>query len=343
MKIPGKVRQGRGLNLSSTFSSVWQEIRSTTQAAKRNFNQKLQNLNRKGRERLTIMVIPHSERKSIHFVISYKAISLFLAGIVVLLLLSAVNVLNHSGSVHQLTELKLTNKDFVRQSSKMREEVNSLHDTIQYYYQKIANLYIKLGGDPAKVSKGIGGSDSRNLFVAFQGTPQTDITAESFRIKEDIHNLKISSELSDEIVKMIKKRKSIIKNTPSIWPTKGYVLFPYGQYLSPLTGKEEFNKGLDIGAFPGAEVIATAPGLVYDAGFSPSTGYYIKVSHKFGWKTIYSSLDRVRVKKNERVSKGDIIGYVGKTPENPVYHLHYEVHVGTQALDPFSFLNQIQE
>jgi len=300
-------------------------------------------LNRKGKERLTIMVIPHSDRTTLNFVISYKAVTLILGILIGLLMLSAINVLSHSGSVHQLTELKLTNKDFIRQSTKMREEVNALHDTIEYYYTKISNLYIKLGGDPSKVSKGIGGSSSNNPYVNFQGTPQTDITSESFRIKEDIHNLKISSELSDEIVHMIKKRKSIIKNTPSIWPTKGYVLFPFGQYLSPITGNIETNKGLDIGAFPGAEVIATAPGLVYDTGFSPATGYFIKVSHKFGWKTIYSNLDRVRIKKNERISKGDVIGYVGKTPENPIYHLHYEVHVGTQPLNPFSFLNQIQE
>ncbi|MCU0823298.1 MAG: M23 family metallopeptidase [Leptospira sp.] len=298
-------------------------------------------MNKKGRERLTIMVIPHTDHRTINFIISYKTISIVIAILVTLLVISAVNVLSHSGSIHQLTELNLTNKDFIRQSSKMKEEVSSLHDTIQYYYERISNLYIKLGGDPSRVSKGVGGQAPQ--FASMQGSPQTDITSESFRIKEDIHNLKLSSELSDEIIKLIKKRKSIIKNTPSIWPTKGYVLFPFGKYISPITGKEEYNRGLDIGSFPGAEVQATAPGLVFDTGYSPATGYYVKLAHRFGWKTIYSNLDRVRVKKNEKISKGDIVGYVGKTAENPVYHLHYEVHVGTQALNPFSFLNQIQE
>ncbi|WP_411824250.1 M23 family metallopeptidase [Leptospira sp. 'Mane'] len=331
------------MNFKNRLNLIFYRLRYKFQEWKLRLSQRYEDLDKKGRERLTIMVIPHTDRRTINFIISYKAISIFIGIVVILLVISAVNVLSHSGSVHQLTELNLTNKDFIRQSSKMKEEVGSLHETIQYYYEKISSLYIKLGGDPARVSKGMGGAANLNQFASLQGTPQTDITDESFRIKEDIHNLKLSSELSDEIIKLIKKRKSIIRNTPSIWPTKGYVLFPFGKYLSPITGKEELNKGLDIGSFPGAEVVATAPGLVFDTGFSPATGYYIKLAHKFGWKTIYSNLDRVKVKKGERISKSDVIGYVGKTPENPIYHLHYEVHVGTQPLNPFSFLNQIQE
>lgn len=337
-----KFKEGAAkLNFKQRLHLLFYRLRYKFQEWKLKLSQRYEDLDKKGREKLTIMVIPHTDRRTLNFIISYKTISIFIAIVVVLLVISAVNVLSHSGSIHQLTELNLTNKDFIRQSSKMKEEVSSLHETIQYYYEKISTLYIKLGGDPSRVSKGMGGQNY--LFNAMQGTPQTDITDESFRIKEDIHNLKLSSELSEEIIKLIKKRKSIIRNTPSIWPTKGYVLFPYGKYISPITGKEEFNRGLDIGSFPGAEVVATAPGEVFDTGYSPSTGYYVKISHRFGWKTIYANLDRIRVKKNEKLSKGDVLGYVGKTSENPVYHLHYEVHVGTQALNPFSFLNQIQE
>lgn len=264
---------------------------------------------------------------------------------ILLMFISAVNVLSHSGSMHELTELNLSNIDFQRQSEKLAEEVSSLHSTINYYYEKTSSLYIKLGGDPSKVSKGIGGASPRlSEFAENSARAKVgNVTDETFRIKEDIHNLKLSRELSEEIIVMIKKRKSIIRHTPSIWPTKGYVLFPYGKFTSPITGKEEFNQGLDIAAFPGSEVSSTANGLVYDIGFTPSSGYYIKIAHKFGWKTIYSNLDRIKVNKNDKVNKGDIIGFVGKSNQNPIHHVHYEVHVGTQTLNPFAFLNQIQE
>lgn len=325
------------------FALIYYRLRYKFQEWKLKFSQEYTDLNRKGREKLTIMVIPHTERKTVNFVISYKAITIFLGVVVLLMFTSAVNVLSHSGSMHELTELNLSNIDFQRQSEKLREEVDTLHTTINYYYDRISTLYIKLGGDPSKVSKGVGGASPKlSEFQNFQ-TKESNLTRETYKIKEDIHNLKLSRELSEEIIKMIKKRKSIIKHTPSIWPVRGYVLFPYGKYVSPITGKEEFNRGLDIAAFPGSEIYSTAPGLVYEVGYSANTGHYVKIAHKFGWKTIYSNLDRVKVNKNDKVNKGDSIGFVGKTNQNPIYHLHYEVHVGTQALNPFSFLNQIQE
>ena len=253
------------------------------------------------------------------------------------MLISAINVLNHSGSVHELTELNLSNKDFVRQSAKMKEEAASLHSVIQYYYDRIYTLYLKLGGDPSKVSRGIGGSANLSL------SENTDIPPEVFRLREDLQNLKLSAELSNEILGIIKKRKSIIKHTPSLWPTKGYVLYPFGSFTNPVTGRVEENPGIDIAAFPGSEVVSTAAGIVYETGYTPKTGYFIKIAHKYGWKTIYSNLDRIKIQKNEKVSKGDVIAYVGKTSDDPTYHLHYEVHVGTKEINPFSFLNQIQE
>lgn len=319
-------------------------LRYKLQEWKLRLSQKFSDLDTKGRERLTIMVIPHTENKTINFVISYKAITIFVGAMIILMFISAVNVLSHSGSMHELTELNLSNIDFQRQSEKMSEEVNSLHSTVNYYYDRISSLYIKLGGDPSKVSKGMGGASPRlSEFVEMNEAKMDDVSSETYRIKEDIHNLKLSREMSQEIIKMIKKRKSIIRHTPSIWPVKGYVLFPYGTFISPITGKEEFNKGLDIAAFPGSEVSATASGLVYDIGYSPSSGYFIKIAHKFGWKTIYSNLERIRVNKNDKVNKGDLIGYVGKTSQSSIHHVHYEVHVGTATLNPFAFLNQIQE
>lgn len=284
------------------------------------------------------MIIPHTEKKSVNLHISYKSITIFIVCVIFLMIISAINVLNHSGTIHEISELKLSNKDFIRQSSKMKSELSSLHEIIGYYYQKISNLYIKLGGDPTKVSKGTGGNDKLDFI-----NPQTDINSETYKLKSDVHNLKVSSELTQEIIKMVKKRKSIIKHTPSLWPTRGYLLNPFGTYFSQITGREINNSGIDIGSFSGAEVVATAPGVVYETSYSDKTGYIIKISHKFGWKTIYSNLDRIQVKKGQQVSKNDLIGFVGKSSQNPLYYLHYEVHVGTQPLNPYSFLNQIQE
>ncbi|EMG00060.1 peptidase, M23 domain protein [Leptospira santarosai str. CBC1416] len=54
-------------------------------------------------------------------------------------------------------------------------------------------------------------------------------------------------------------------------------------------------------------------------------------------------MDRLKVKQGQQVSKTEVIGFVGKTEASPNYMLHYEIHVGTRAINPFAFLNQIQD
>ncbi|PJZ71087.1 peptidase [Leptospira perolatii] len=331
------------MNLKSYLALIYYRLRYKYQDLKLKLDLKLANLNKKGRERLTVMVIPHSEQKTINFHISYRAITIFIGTILVLLLISSINVLSHSGSIHQLTELNLSNQDFIRQSAKMKEEINSLHEHVEYYHDHVGTLYERLTGDSSKVAKGIGGAEKLSPNAENGNTQELPAGAEVFRLKEDVHNLKVANDLTQEIISILKKRKGVIRQTPSIWPVRGYVLYPYGEYLNPITARHEYNNGVDIGSFAGSEVVATAPGTVYEIGYTRNTGYFVKVGHKFGWKTIYSNLDRIKVRQNQQVSKSEVIGFVGKSENSPQYSLHYEIHVGTRAINPFAFLNQIQD
>ena len=293
-------------------------------------------LRMKGKAHFTLMLIPHSERKTYKVSIPYKTIALFVFFLVTLTVISSFVVLNYSGKDHEIYDLQISNEDFLIQSKKLKNELKTLHELSNLYYDKISNLYIKLGGDPSKVYF----LKDRDIIGYLE--PNSDIFMETYRLQTDIYNVRLANELTKEIIKIIKDKKTILQNTPSLWPTKGYILFPYGKYFSPIVGGEVINHGVDIGSFPGTEVVSTAPGEVYEIGFSEITGYYIKIAHRYGWKTIYSNLERIQIKKGQFVSKGQIIGYVGKTPMNPVYFLHYEVHVGTTPSNPHSFLNQVQ-
>ena len=337
------------MELKKRLTLLFYQLRYKFQAYKVLFQKYYADWKEKGKERLTIMIIPHNERKTVNFEISYKSITIFIGVIVLMMGISAINVLSHSGSVHELTELNLSNQDFIAQSKKMREEVGNLHGSIDYYYEKISDLYIKMGGNPGKISKGLGGLEKSTPAIENEEInntneqDKTDIPLETFKLKEDVYKMKLTSELTNDIITMLKKRKSVIKHTPSIWPIKGYILNPFGESISSLTGRKEVNHGVDISGFPGSEIYATAPGEIYETGFDESIGYYVKVAHKYTWKTIYSNLDRLAVQKNQKISKGDVIGYLGKTVGSPVYYLHYEIHVGTQAINPISFLNQIHQ
>lgn len=322
----------------------------------------LQRIHRKGRERLTIMVIPHTEKKILNLHVSLYTISFSLAALTAVLIISMVSLVGKSGEDIQFYEMGLTNSQFNMQSVKMAEEMMPLHELINEYTNTIAELYIKLDGAEEDVS-GQGGeaqavidtqaAELRDLVAECQELGDAcgqDLTEEILRrviylSRQDNHNLKKAVELSEKILAELSTREKqhLLRNTPSIWPARGHLLSPYGRQADPLHGRDHFQRGIGIGALPGTEVLATAPGEVMDLSYDASYGLQIRIRHRYGIKTFYAHLDRVRVKKGDQVEKGQVIGYVGKSGATPVYQLYYEVHVGTVAYNPHAFLNHLQD
>jgi murein DD-endopeptidase MepM/ murein hydrolase activator NlpD len=68
-------------------------------------------------------------------------------------------------------------------------------------------------------------------------------------------------------------------------------------------------------------------------------GHYLVLRHNYGFYTRYGHLDRVVVKKGQEVRRGQIIGYMGSSGLSTGPHLHYEVGIGTQVVDPLQFLS----
>ena len=100
---------------------------------------------------------------------------------------------------------------------------------------------------------------------------------------------------------------------------------------------KQFHKGIDIPAWKGAPVQATADGYVEFAGWGGGYGWIVVLSHKFGYKTIYAHLSSRDVQKGETVYRGQKIGEVGNTGRSTAPHLHYEVKYQSQAIDPSEF------
>ncbi|OYW79483.1 MAG: hypothetical protein B7Z26_07990 [Asticcacaulis sp. 32-58-5] len=106
-----------------------------------------------------------------------------------------------------------------------------------------------------------------------------------------------------------------------IWPVKGPLLVPYGQL-----GPNVRNDGINIGADAGAEVRAAADGeVVYVGGHVKELGNTVYVQHGNGWYTGYSHLEKLGVKTNQKIQKGEVIGTVGKTGAVEKPQLHFEI------------------
>lgn len=123
------------------------------------------------------------------------------------------------------------------------------------------------------------------------------------------------------------------------WPVPGVyrITSGFGPRVDPVYGTMGFHSGVDIAAPTGKIVIAAADGEVGYAGWNGGYGNVIYITHNGGYETRYAHLSRTAVKKWQKVKAGDIIGYVGSTGKSTGPHLHFEIRINGQAVDPLGF------
>jgi murein DD-endopeptidase MepM/ murein hydrolase activator NlpD len=96
--------------------------------------------------------------------------------------------------------------------------------------------------------------------------------------------------------------------------------------------------GTDFAAPVGTPVYATADGVVTEAGWSSGYGRMIKIQHEFGIETRYAHLNAMRVEVGQRVSRGERIGDMGNSGRSTGPHLHYEIRVGGEPVNPMIYI-----
>lgn len=121
-------------------------------------------------------------------------------------------------------------------------------------------------------------------------------------------------------------------------PVKGVRTSEFGMRTHPISGKESFHYGLDIGAPEGTPIEAFADGTVREIG-SSTYGNYIVVDHAEGISTLYAHCHEILAKKGDQVTAGDTIATVGATGNATGNHLHLEVWRAGKALDPANYIS----
>jgi len=140
--------------------------------------------------------------------------------------------------------------------------------------------------------------------------------------------------------KGLEGRQALAAALPSLWPlTSGWLTSNFGSRTDPLTGESDaFHSGLDISAERGTAVHATADGTVGLASYNGNYGNCIEISHGYGIATRFGHLSGYSVRVGQRVKRGDVIGYVGATGRTTGPHLHYEILLNGQAINPLKFI-----
>jgi len=125
---------------------------------------------------------------------------------------------------------------------------------------------------------------------------------------------------------------------PNLWPVEGPITGTFGEREDPFNGEGAFHRGIDISTAFGTPVRAPADGIVTFAGEESGYGRLIQIEHSQSILTRYGHLSGFAVTEGQRVSRGQIIGYVGMSGRSTGPHLHYEVWVHNTPVNPYKFL-----
>lgn len=129
-------------------------------------------------------------------------------------------------------------------------------------------------------------------------------------------------------------------DAPMQWPVAGDITSAFGERKNPLGAGDDFHPGLDIAADEGTPITAAAAGRVVSAGPDGGYGNLIVVDDGNGVTTRYGHCSQIFARVGEVVAPGQTIGAVGSTGHSTGPHLHFEVRVNDEPVDPTQFLSR---
>ncbi|MDQ4130143.1 MAG: M23 family metallopeptidase, partial [Actinomycetota bacterium] len=112
----------------------------------------------------------------------------------------------------------------------------------------------------------------------------------------------------------------------------------FGPRVHPIYGDVRMHTGVDMGGRTGQPIYAAAPGVVVSAGWQGGYGQATVIDHGNGMATLYGHQSQILVSPGERVSQAQLIGRVGCTGSCTGPHLHFEVRINGNPVDPARYL-----
>jgi len=151
--------------------------------------------------------------------------------------------------------------------------------------------------------------------------------------------LAVQSRSQDTVAQLAKQKETMLQSIPAIRPLKNMssISSGFGMRYHPILKTLRRHTGIDIAAPRGTPVYATADGTVSREDGGSGYGITVIINHGYSYKTLYAHLSKKAVKPGQRVTRGQVIGYVGNTGLSFGSHLHYEVIKSGTPVNPVHF------
>ncbi len=226
-------------------------------------------------------------------------------------------------------------------------QLDMMSKVLQNIQDRDANVHRAVFGmdpiDQGVWTAGVGGHEAHPELSAFKYGGNA-IRSTIDRVDMLSRQLALQSKSLDTIQQMANNQQKMLASLPSIKPVREDklqksigTLSGFGYRIHPVYKVRKFHAGLDFPARIGTAVQASGDGVVVEAGWHHGYGNCVKISHGYGYETLYGHLSRMNVRVGEKVKKGHKIGEVGDTGLSTAPHLHYEVHYKGNPINPINF------
>jgi len=214
-------------------------------------------------------------------------------------------------------------------------------ESVEERDNSIYRLYFESNPIPEEQRRaGFGGV---NRYKKYEGYDNSKLIIESNKRLDKLQKaVVVQSRSLDEIAVLAADKEKFLSSIPAIQPVRNkdlkHMASGYGYRTDPFTKVRKFHFGMDFTAPRGSPVYATGDGVVLRAD-NNSTGYgnHIRIDHGYGYVSLYAHLYQYKVRANQKVKRGDLIGYVGSTGRSEAPHLHYEVFKDEERINPINF------
>jgi murein DD-endopeptidase MepM/ murein hydrolase activator NlpD len=225
--------------------------------------------------------------------------------------------------------------------NKRMDDAISALENVEERDNAIYRLYFEANPIPEEQRRaGFGGI---NRYKKFEGYDNSKLIAETNKRLDVLEKaIVVQSKSLDEIAKLAEDKEKFLESIPAIQPINNVDLTRmasgYGYRTDPFTKARKFHFGMDFTAPRGTPIYATGDGVVKRAD-NRATGFgkHIRIDHGYGYVSLYAHLYKYNVKVNQRVRRGDVIGFVGSTGRSEAPHLHYEVIKDGNRINPINF------
>jgi murein DD-endopeptidase MepM/ murein hydrolase activator NlpD len=291
--------------------------------------------------RYTVVFVPHSEKRVYNFHINVLSILCFLLVAGAFMGASLWYGASYNSAIAVLAEKDNSLRDAEASLDQLRDETAGLLQEVKDFEIALSETLSALGQDPATQRQHVYGGDLGDFFKISE-TPEGQLREVDYvrRIRSIVRE---SVDPLKDIGSMLNSQSALLTEIPSIWPIKsggGHISMYFGQNINPFSGQYYIHKGIDISTYrSGDPVITTADGQVVTIEYTEDFGNYVIIRHKHGYYTRYAHLLSARVRLGQRVQQGEVIGYIGNTGLSTGPHLHYEIHIGSDVVDPYKYMN----